>query len=348
MQYISRRVGAALVALTLTATLAACSGDDPETSETTEPSVAGPTDGTPAPTEQPTPTPTPEPTPQPEPTTLQNLDAIKVSGELNQKVQVTVPAPMKVDQTQAKVLVQGKGSKVPEGGQVLVHYTGVNGRSGEEFDSSWSRGEEPTPFPLDQVVPGFAKGLAGKQVGSRVLIAMTGKDGYDSMGGNPPTIQVGDTLVFVVDIVGTQLAGPEGDQVQPKAGLPTVSGELNAPKVTIPKSEPPTDLVVQPLIKGKGAEVAPTDTIVADYQMVSWKTGEVIDQSYGRKPASGEVSRLIKGWVEGLPGQTVGSRVLLVVPPNLAYGDSGYDDPKVEGGDTLVFVVDILMSTPAE
>lgn len=344
MQYNFRRAGAALAALTLTVALAACSGDDTETP--TDPGTADPTAV--APTDEATPEPTPEPTPEAEPTVLESLDDITVTGELNQPVTIEVPAPMQVDETQVKVLEQGDGAKVPEGGQVLVHYTGVNGRSGEEFDSSWSAGDQPVPFPLDQVVPGFSKGLVGQQVGSRVLIAITGADGYDPMGGSPPMIEVGDTLVFVVDIVDTQLGGPEGEPVTPADGLPTVSGELDAPEVTIPNGDPPTELVVQTLIKGTGPEVAATDTIVADYQTVSWSTGEVIDQSYGRNPASAQVSRLIQGWVEGIPGQTVGSRVLLVVPPDLAYGESGYEDPPVEGGDTLVYVVDILMSTPGE
>jgi peptidylprolyl isomerase len=51
---------------------------------------------------------------------------------------------------------------------------------------------------------------------------------------------------------------------------------------------------------------------------------------------------VIPAWDEGLVGQTVGSQVLLVVPPAKGYGASGSSDGKVKGTDTLVFVIDIL------
>ena len=69
------------------------------------------------------------------------------------------------------------------------------------------------------MVPGFSKGLVGQKQGSRVLIAMPGSDGYDSSGGSPQAgIEVGDTLIFVVDLVAVQLAGPEGTAVNPRQG----------------------------------------------------------------------------------------------------------------------------------
>ena len=52
--------------------------------------------------------------------------------------------------------------------------------------------------------------------------------------------------------------------------------------------------------------------------------------------------QVIKGWDTGLVGQTVGSRVLLVVPPADGYGSAGSAQAGINGTDTLVFVVDIL------
>ncbi|MEW3744876.1 hypothetical protein QOZ75_29820, partial [Pseudomonas aeruginosa] len=72
---------------------------------------------------------------------------------------------------------------------------------------------------------------------------------YDASGGNEQAgIQVGDTLIFVVDVVGVPLTGPEGEAVSPKKGLPTVSGPKDKPSISVPKSKPLTELVVQPLI----------------------------------------------------------------------------------------------------
>ncbi len=83
---------------------------------------------------------------------------------------------------------------------VLVQYKGVLWADGKEFDSTYSRGQL-TSFSLQQVVPGWAQGLAGKKVGSRVLIVIPPDLGY---GDNPPqgsTIKKDSTLVFTVDLL---------------------------------------------------------------------------------------------------------------------------------------------------
>jgi peptidylprolyl isomerase len=184
----------------------------------------------------------------------------------------------------------------------------------------------------------------GQRKGSRVLIAMPGKDGYDPMGGNPQAgIEVGDTLIFVVDLVDVQLAGPEGSAVRPKAGLPTVTDKGGTPEITVPESAPPSSLEVQPLIKGKGKKIGANDTVTFDYSWVRWSDGKVLEESYGGKPASTPLSGLLPGMVKGLEGQTVGSRVLLVIPPSDGYPD-GNATPSIKPGETLVMVVDLLFT----
>ncbi len=109
------------------------------------------------------------------------------------------------------------------------------------------------------MVPGFKKGLTGKKVGSRVLIAMPGKDGYDSSGGNANAgIEVGDTLVFVVDIVAAPLDTAAGTEQPAPQGGPTVQfGADNKPTITIPaNTKAPTELQSHPLIVGTGKKVA--------------------------------------------------------------------------------------------
>ena len=79
---------------------------------------------------------------------------------------------------------------------------GVNGRDGTVFDSSYERGV-PVDFPLDRVVPGFQKAIAGQKVGSTVAVAMTSADGYAN--GNPQAgIEAGDTLVFAIKIISAE------------------------------------------------------------------------------------------------------------------------------------------------
>ena len=229
------------------------------------------------------------------------------------------------------MLDASNGPAVSEGQGVEVNYYGVNGRTGKKFDESFSTGQ-PVAFSLAQVVPGFSKGLVGQHKGSRVLIAMPCQDGYDPMGGNPQAgIEVGDTLIFVVDLVDVQLAGPEGSKVAPKEGLPTVTETGGKPEITIPESAPPTTLEVQPLIKGEGKKVGANDTITFNYVWVRWSDGKVLEESYSGKPANAPLSE----------GQTVGSRVLLVIPPADGYPD-GNATPSIKPGETLVMVVDLL------
>ena len=131
-------------------------------------------------------------------TPSENLDAITVSDA--DVPEVTVPAPWAISSTQTKVLRDSSNPQVVgENSRVIVNYVGVNGRTGAVFDSSFQRGQEAT-FSLERVITGFKNGIAGQKVGSRVLIGMTGADGYPQ--GNPQAgIQAGDSLVFVVDII---------------------------------------------------------------------------------------------------------------------------------------------------
>lgn len=281
-------------------------------------------------------------------TPSKNLDALKVTGGYGHKPTVTFQAPWGIDKTQTKVLLPSSGPVVRAGTSVQVNYLGLDGRTGQTFDESFSKGA-PVSFPLGQVIPGFSKGLLGQRQGSRVVIAMTGPDGYDSAaasGSGPPGISVGDTLIFVVDLVQVTLDGPSGAKVTPKAGLPTVTDVGGKPTVTVPKTAPPTTLVVQPLIKGTGPKVTASATIVSHYVAARWSDGKVVATDYGQAPGSGPLSGTLTGLRKGLVDQTVGSRVLLVLPPAEGY-PQGNASPSVGLNETLVFVVDLLYAAPA-
>lgn len=102
-------------------------------------------------------------------------------------------------ETQVQTLKAGDGPVVADTATVSVCYMGVNGRDGTVFDSAYERGA-PADFPLDGVVPGFQKAIAGQKVGSTVAVAMTSADGYPD--GQPAAgIQQGDTLVFALKIL---------------------------------------------------------------------------------------------------------------------------------------------------
>jgi peptidylprolyl isomerase len=137
-----------------------------------------------------------------------------------------------------------------------------------------------------------------------------------------------------------------GTTVAPKPGLPTVRTDAaGRPTITLPRSAPPSDLVVQPLIVGRGAKVQRGQQVRAQYLGVVWPGGREFDSSWRRGTAAGfTVGRgdIVAGLDRGLVGQSVGSRVLVVVPPDDGYGAAGNAAFGVRGTDTLVFVVDLL------
>lgn len=95
-------------------------------------------------------------------------------------------------------LVQGEGPEVAPGASVEVHYVGVDFRTGEEFDSSWSRGESIT-FPLRGLVRGWQEGIPGMKVGGRRELICPPDWAYGPAGGGHRLS--GRTLVFVIDLL---------------------------------------------------------------------------------------------------------------------------------------------------
>lgn len=111
-------------------------------------------------------------------------------------------------ETQVATLKKGDGPVVQAGNQVLLQYTGVRWSNGETFDSTWDKGGVPTSFATNKVVAGFQKALEGQTVGSQVLVTMTPADGYGEGDINTTDLK-GETLVFVIDILGTAPAATQ-------------------------------------------------------------------------------------------------------------------------------------------
>ena len=129
------------------------------------------------------------------------------------------------------------------------------------------------------------------------------------------------------------------------ADLPQASGSFGeAPELTYPTDTAPAGLHVVVLEEGTGPVVTAGREINVNYHGEIWNGG-VFDSSYYRgEPISFPigVGTVIKGWDEALVGQTVGSRVLISIPPEKGYGSRGVPQAGIGGTDTLVFVVDII------
>jgi len=190
-------------------TLGACSSDKTSTSASTSSGSANtpafteavsPASTEPATANSTCPTAAPGNGGTPEWTLTGATGSVAVTGSTNAAApRVDVTAPFSVTQTEVHTLHGGDGPVVAPTAKVSVCYMGVNGRDGRVFDSAYQRGA-PVDFPLDGVVPGFQKAIAGQKVGSTVGVAMTSADGYPD--GQPQAgIQKGDTLVFAIKIL---------------------------------------------------------------------------------------------------------------------------------------------------
>ncbi|HEY8479197.1 MAG TPA: FKBP-type peptidyl-prolyl cis-trans isomerase, partial [Spirillospora sp.] len=118
-----------------------------------------------------------------------------------------------------------------------------------------------------------------------------------------------------------------------------------APGVAVPRVRPPRDLRVRTLVRGEGPAVRKDQLLALHYAGYFWRDGKMFTSSWAQgRPAAVTIGtgQVMKGWDQGLVGQRVGSRVLLVVPPSLGYGSKGLPRFGIRGDDTLVFVVDLL------
>lgn len=117
------------------------------------------------------------------------------------------------------------------------------------------------------------------------------------------------------------------------------------PSVDVPTGEtPPAELVLEDIEVGDGPEAVAGQQVEVHYVGVAWSDGGQFDASWDRNDTfrfglgQGQV---IAGWDQGVAGMKVGGRRRITIPPELGYGSSGAGGV-IKGGETLVFVVDLL------
>lgn len=366
MRKTRHRLFAASAGVALVAALAACApaNDEPDpddgTGATQAPDdggateTAGPDDGqTTAPGEDATAVPGDDQTTSAPPAPEANGTVEDVEVEVDEEGVPTISlpeTPFVVAETARSTVEEGDGAEVEDGQNVEVNYLAINGATGDTVESTYEAGTTVRiPLANPDLLPAFLDQLPGATVGESLVLAMTAEDGFGLEGAEALGVGPQDSLVFYIDILdaSTPLTQAEGEEVTDlPEGLPTVEADGVEPAViTIPEGEdPPTDLTVQPLIEGEGATVEGGQTVSVNYTGVSWDTGEQFDSNLAMEtptPFSFPLGQgqVIPGWDEGLVGQPVGSRVLMVIPPDMAYGTDGGHEL---AGQTLVFVVDIL------
>lgn len=311
--------------IALSVTLAACSGDEaaPSATDTTSPDASVVVDVCATPSGD-------------------LSDAVSVEGDAGAEPTVEFDEGLDPAETERTIVSEGDGAELPSGGSASVAYAIYNGTTGEKIEAyGYNEGETEAVFAADvtQLIPGLAKTIGCVTEGSRVVSVIPAVEGFGEEGNADIGVGAGESLVAVIDVLSVLPSRADGvDQPAPE-GLPTVTlADDGAPTVEIPATDPPTEFQLGVLKKGDGEVVPAGATVTVQYHGVSWDTGEVFDQSWGSGPTSFSLTSVVPGFTQAIEGQTVGSQVIAVLPPDLAYG--GTDSELAD--QTLVFVIDIL------
>ena len=267
---------------------------------------------------------------------MKKIAGITATGTLGEKPKVSFKAPKTVDNNSYAVLQEGNGATIADGDRLCSQGIAISVKDGSELASTW---EKNTPdcstvvtSDTSQMTENYYKIFKSLKLNSTVAFGVN--DSNSS----------GTSYLMVLTLVSKSKA------LKKATGEKVSDIPADLPKVTLAKDGKPSidmngykgsdSLISQDLIKGKGAVVKDTQSVVAHY--TGWLLdGTQFDSSWDRGQSSAfSLDSVIKGWKQGLAGHTVGSQVLLVVPPSLGYGNE--DQEKIPANSTLVFVVDIL------
>ncbi|WP_022892585.1 FKBP-type peptidyl-prolyl cis-trans isomerase [Agromyces subbeticus] len=268
-------------------------------------------------------------------------DGVTVEGEFAASPTATFTTPLQADELERTVAIEGDGDETVAGDPMNVVVTAFSGTSGESLFS------QPTTITAgdEAVFESFRAGIDCVPVGSRTVTVAPASTLYGETGNETIGVAPNETVVIVIDIVEVQqpLKPAEWTENVPEVKF---GAEGEPPTVTLPATDPSTELQLKVLEEGDGAEVGEGDNVTVNYQGISWDTGEIFDQSYTRgEPASFTTDGVIPGFGAALVGQKVGTKLIVTIPPELAYGTDAA--AHALGGQTLVFLVEIVDTAPA-
>lgn len=257
---------------------------------------------------------------EPEPAEPEPL--ITVSGGFGRVPVATFDVPLPMAEAESETLIEGQGRALEADGPALLALTAYDGDSGELIADRGAGEPRTLQLTAEEVGEDVYPVLLGAAEGSRILFTQpVTAEGTDRM------------LVLVIDVLHTSANGEETELPESMPDIDVTDGEDGVPTITLPDDDPPETLEVATLVRGEGRQVGPDQAVTIQYTAVVWPGGEVYDSSWadGQVPRTVDLGDTFAGLRDGLVDQTVGSRVLVVVPP--AEGT---------GNQTLVFVVDVL------
>ena len=266
------------------------------------------------------------------------MQGVSASGKPGSKPDISFKTPFKVENQTHQVIQEGNGEVIRDGDRVCTRSLALDAKTGKVINSTWDKSSPECSIVISRKsIPAYYDTFKGLKVNSTVAV------GIDESGsGNS---QATDSYIMALTFVSRSknLTRAQGQKVTDlPSDLPRISlDDKGKPSLDLNGYKPKAGLVVQPLIKGRGAKVGEHQSVSANYTGWLASDGKQFDSSWDRGQASDfSLDQVVKGWQQGLAGQTVGSQVLLVIPPELGYGSQ--KQQSIPANSTLIFVVDIL------
>ncbi|GAA1950215.1 FKBP-type peptidyl-prolyl cis-trans isomerase [Microbacterium deminutum] len=279
------------------------------------------------------------------------MDLIKVSGSTDAAPQVDVRTPFHTTDVSFQDVETGDGTPITSDKQlVVVDISVVSGKTGEVVAKTGYSGDLTSVRPvsaLSGLFPKMGDALHCATEGSRVVLAVP-PGGVEAQTAASIGLAGDESAVAVIDLRKVYLPKADGSNVYNTGqGLPTVVRAPDGrPGIIVPDGAPPTKLAVQTLKKGDGEVVTGDVPVRVHYTGVLWDAKTVFDTTWDGEPKSITLDSVVPGLATALKGATVGSQIMVVVPPDKGYGDQAQGS--IPAGSTLVFVVDILgLDAPA-
>lgn len=151
-------------------------------------------------------------------------------------------------------------------------------------------------------------------------------------------------LVFLAGCTADSDTDDTGENGGAPGSMPQVAEEFGGDaQMDFGNGTPAEELHVEVLEAGDGEVVEENAAVLAHYAGHVWDSAEPFDSSFERgEPSMFPLTGVVQGWSQGIPGHSLGSRLLISIPPELGYGSQGNAGAGIGGEDTIVFVVDLI------
>lgn len=271
---------------------------------------------------------------------------VTAPGKIGTAPKVALPTPLYAKTTQKSTVISGHGAPIIAGQPVVIDITILNGRTGTVLQkTAYQSGGGSLITAGKSDFPAVSRALECAQIGSRIVVAASAKDGHSSKADATNGIRANDSFVYVIDVERVFLAKANGARQSIDDSLPAVVTTANGtPGITFPTTTPPNSFVEKVLKKGTGAKVVNNHYVVVQFTGASWSGKHVVFDSTWKlgqasvlQPGAATVSA---GLTRGLVGQRVGSQVLVSLPASIAATSDG--SGTAPAGQTVLYVVDIL------